>query len=62
MSTVKKYFTTIEAAEFTKFAPFTLRKWRCQGKGAGPKYFKVRGRVRYTIEDLEAFIQQNPRT
>jgi hypothetical protein len=57
----KKYFTTIEAAAFTGFAPYTLRKWRSAGRGDGPKYFKIRTRVRYAREDLEKFLTSSPR-
>jgi hypothetical protein len=57
----KKYFTTIEAAAFMGFASYTLRKWRCAGRGEGPKYFKVRSRVRYAREDLEKFLTSSPR-
>jgi hypothetical protein len=57
----KKFLDTNEAAEFTGFAPYTLRKWRAAGKGDGPRYFKVRGRVRYAREDLETFVTSNPR-
>ncbi len=57
----KKYFTTIEAAAFMGFAPYTLRKWRCAGRGEGPKYFKVHSRVRYAREDLEKFLTSSPR-
>jgi hypothetical protein len=58
----KKFLDTHEAAEFTGFAPYTLRKWRAAGKGEGPRYFKVRSRVRYAREDLETFVTLNPRT
>ena len=57
-----KFLDTHQAAEFTGFAPYTLRKWRAAGKGEGPRYFKVHNRVRYAREDLEVFVTQNPRT
>lgn len=58
----KKFLDTHEAAEFLGFASFTLRKWRASGKGEGPRYFKVRSRVRYARADLEQFVTLNPRT
>jgi predicted DNA-binding transcriptional regulator AlpA len=32
----------------------TLRKWR--GNGAGPKYLKIGGSVRYRAEDLQEYL------
>jgi len=58
----RKFLDTHEAAEVMGFAPFTLRKWRARGRGEGPRYFKVRGRVRYTREDLEKFVTSSPRS
>jgi DNA-binding transcriptional MerR regulator len=49
-----KFLTTNEAAELTRFAPYTLRKWRLIKKG--PKFYRVHGRIRYTAADLEKFM------
>ncbi len=56
----KKFLDTHQAAAFMGFAPFTLRKWRAKGS-AGPRFFKVHGRVRYAREDLESFLTKSPR-
>lgn len=46
--------TTREAAELLGFAEYTLRKWRCYGRG--PRYVRCHGNtVRYRIEDLKAW-------
>ena len=57
----KKWFTTHEAAAYMGYASITLRKWRSQGAGQGPRYYKVRRNVRYAMEDLESFLKQTPR-
>lgn len=57
----KKFMTPNEAAQYTGFAEYTLRKWRSANKGDGPKYYKIRGRVRYAREELERFVTQSPR-
>jgi excisionase family DNA binding protein len=61
MSIEKKFFNTDEAAEYMGFATYTLRRWRHEGAGHGPRYYKVRRRVRYALEDLESFLKQTPR-
>jgi len=35
------------------FSPRTLEKWRWQGEG--PRFVKIGGRIRYRIEDVEAW-------
>ena len=61
----KKFFTTAEAAAYTGFAEITLRKWRVKDaenpSERGPRYTKPNGRIRYSREDLDAFLSQSPR-
>src|SRR5215471_15399640 len=38
-------------------SPRTLERWRWQGKG--PRYLKIGGRVRYRLEDIEAYEAAN---
>ena len=59
-ATANKYLDAHQAAAFLGFSEPTLRKWRCSS-GTGPRYLKVRGRIRYVLEDLERFAQQSPR-
>lgn len=51
------YMTTREAADFLGFTAGTLRVWRSQGKG--PSYYKVGSTVRYEMDDLEAWKNEN---
>lgn len=51
------YMTTREAADFLGFTAGTLRVWRSQGKG--PSYYKVGNAVRYKIDDVEAWKNEN---
>jgi hypothetical protein len=47
-----------EAATYLKVQPGTLKTWRWSGKG--PRFIRVGNKsIRYRLEDLEAFIQQN---
>jgi hypothetical protein len=41
-----------------RIEPERLRSWRSEGKG--PHYVKVRGRVYYTFQDLEAWASEQP--
>lgn len=51
------YMTTREVAAFLGFTAGTLRVWRSQGKG--PSYYKVGSTVRYEMDDLEAWKNEN---
>ena len=44
----------VEAAEFLRLAPATLRQWRY--KGHGPTYLKLRSRVVYRRSELCRFV------
>jgi len=47
-----------EAAAYLKVQPGTLKTWRWSGNG--PRFIRVgKKSIRYRLEDLEAFIQQN---
>lgn len=52
---VKKYLKEQEAADFLGLQRQTLTRWRWAG--TGPKFHKVGHSVRYTIEDLEHFVE-----
>ncbi len=50
--------TTEQAARYLGFKPYTLRRWRSEGKG--PRYIKSEGRngrVGYRLEELEAWMR-----
>lgn len=53
---MKVYLTNSEAASYLRWRPQTLarRRWL----GLGPVYSKVGGSIRYSIEDLENFIER----
>jgi predicted DNA-binding transcriptional regulator AlpA len=46
--------TQRDLAALTKLSPRTIERLRCVG--GGPKFVRVRGSVRYRIEDVEAWI------
>jgi excisionase family DNA binding protein len=48
-----RYLTNDEAATFLRLSPRTLEKLRVEG--GGPRYRKFGRRVRYAIDDLEAW-------
>lgn len=47
--------TNAEAAAFVRLSPRTLEKFRVLG--GGPRYKKLGARVRYSVEDLRAWLQ-----
>ena len=51
-----KLLTLDEAAELTRLSPATLRYWRAQATGEGPKSGKLGGRVFYREADVLAWI------
>jgi len=46
-----------EAANFLGLKPITLRFWRMQKRG--PKYSRLGRAIRYSLDDLQAFIELN---
>ena len=57
MQKVKDFLNDVEAAEFLRLSPQTLRNWRTQCRG--PVYIKAGRAIRYAMEDLRAFMEQN---
>jgi hypothetical protein len=57
----KQWFDTEGAADYTQYKPATLRGWRSKGPGHGPAFNKIRRRVRYSKDALDAFLSQCPR-
>ncbi len=54
------FLTTPKAATFLGLKPTTLEIWRCQGRGLT---FKKFGRaVRYSVEDLNSWIENQTRS
>ena len=49
-----------EVAELLNFKVTTLRRWRWEGKG--PRFRKIGAGVRYSVEDLEIFIEASARS
>jgi hypothetical protein len=45
------------AAEILGRSPSTLKRWRAEG--LGPKYVRIRGRVRYHPQVLDDFIRDH---
>lgn len=52
MSTAKQ-LSPEALGERWEVSPQTLERWRSDG--LGPRFLKIRGRVRYRLEDIEAF-------
>ena len=46
-------FNQVELAERWGMSPSTLERWRVEG--VGPCYLRLRGRILYRLEDIEAF-------
>lgn len=47
------------ASVYLGFSPHTLRRWRQIGKG--PHYFRISRSVRYSIDDLNAWLESRRR-
>ena len=54
-----RYLNTVQAAEVVGLSPRTLEYYRSTGQG--PAYFKLGGRVRYAIEDIERWVRARRR-
>lgn len=60
MNEIDQLLTTAQAAELLGgLSPKTLNKWRFTGDG--PKYKKIGGAVRYSVADLQAFVEAGTR-
>jgi predicted DNA-binding transcriptional regulator AlpA len=51
----RRYFNTAEAAHYSGVSQKRLEKMRCSG--GGPRYFKRGRSVRYSLADLDAWMQ-----
>ena len=51
------FMNDVEAAEILRLSPQTLRNWRTQNRG--PAYVKAGRAIRYSVDDLRAFMDQN---
>lgn len=51
--TADRLLTTADAADWLGLAPYTLRRWRSEGRG--PHWVKVGRLARYRHRDLEVF-------
>ena len=54
-----RYLDTCQAAEMVGMSPRTLEYYRTTGQG--PAYFKLGGRVRYAVEDIERWVRARRR-
>jgi predicted DNA-binding transcriptional regulator AlpA len=52
-----KLFNDIQAGKILGLSEHTLRKMRCQG--VGPAYRKLGKNVRYTLSDLQGYIEKS---
>ena len=57
MQKVEDFLNDKEAARFLRLSPQTLRNWRTQSRG--PAYIKAGRAIRYAMEDLRAYMEQN---
>ena len=53
----KKYLTPVDVEEMLGVKQQTLAHWRSQGKG--PQYIKVGKVIRYSLDELERWIQSH---
>jgi len=57
MEKTQNFLNDKEAARFLSLSPQTLRNWRTQSRG--PAYIKAGRAIRYAIDDLRSFMDQN---
>ena len=55
-----KHLNSVELSRRWNLSPRTLERWRWQG--VGPQYLKIRGRVVYRLDDIQAFEAEQVRT
>jgi len=53
----RKYLNPKEFEEIYRIPEKTLANWRSQGRG--PAYFKFGGKVRYSLKDIEDWIEKS---
>jgi hypothetical protein len=51
------YLTTEQAAEYIGSTPHALSSWRRGNQNKGPAYIRLGGKVFYTAEDLDKWVQ-----
>src|SRR5580698_9019975 len=56
----RKFLSTKELSSLLDIPEGTLRQWR--SSGVGPKWFKLRGSVRYDREHVDLFIHESERS
>ena len=56
MDTQYDLVTTKKVAEILNMSPRTLENWR--GKGMGPTYRRIGGKILYSMADIQKFIDQ----
>lgn len=54
MNATPRLLREVDAAAYLELAPKTLSRWRWAGRG--PAFHKFGSAVRYSIEELDAFI------
>jgi len=54
---ITKLLDVREAAELLGISPRTLDGYR--SKGVGPNYFRDRKKIKYRLQDIEAYIAEN---
>lgn len=54
-----RFVTTKELSEMIPIPEGTLRQWRCSR--VGPKWYKVRGRVFYDLNEVEEYLHESQR-
>jgi hypothetical protein len=57
MQKVEHYLNDVQAANYLNLAKQTLRNWRLLSKG--PAYSRAGRAIRYSVDDLRAFMDQN---
>lgn len=59
-TTINNLLTTKQAAARLGLSPTTMEIWRW--RGTGPRFRKLGKAVRYSVEDLDAFVEAASRT
>ncbi|WNM25648.1 helix-turn-helix transcriptional regulator [Demequina capsici] len=55
----QRFMTIDEVSDLTRIPVNTLRWWRHINDGRGPKSFRLGGRVLYTVDEVEAWIDSS---
>lgn len=57
-SVCQRYFSEAELSQYSGLSVRTLQGWRLRGQG--PPFRKLRGSVRYDIQEFDAWVQSCP--